>query len=995
MKNKTTFIKSNSALKTFSRHVVAILLLQLIQSTFNFCAATSALNIVGKDTLINYSDVPKLAPSEFYTVRVRSAATNNQWVNCFVNITRNLNSFVDPTNTVNSAKAGAYYFANTINWSHSYANIEMSLGSKLEVEIAPINGFTINGAAFNRAAVHPSQKAILDSVKNGKVYFQLSNPAAITVDINGQMDEYQPASMTPGALITDPNRVVHTITIFAHPVMEKPSMTDPTVLLVDTGVQRPLNIGSKKIVYFKPGIHDVGLNFKLQPGIKYYIPGDAILYGTLNNIGVAGIGAGGNGDNIKIYGLGTISGDRINHPINDFTLAPTTAQSDVYKMINIENANNVLIEGIFVANNPFHAIHLPSATSNNTCRWAKVVSWRTNGDGIGDADFTEDCFLRTADDCSYVKGSKKRCYFWKDSNAAVFHFAGIPTDSKCVIEDCDVLYIRSMNNLSQGDGVFVQRVGGVTGVQNVNVTFNNIRIHDPHPNVPVFSLVSYYSEINSKNRFYGIIGSSFYGITFKNISIAAVYKDCMGPGQSERMSGHVDAPWYGGIIFDGCTIAGKPLSIANFKTDAYVSNILFAAPGNFPLTTTADSNKGSITRDLAQTTYVEASRVVLTAVAKPGYTFAGWSGAATGIANPITVLIKANMNVTANFIAVNFVDSMMIETPGTESWTVPAGVNNLTFKVWGGGGAGGSAYCGTATSNTQNKAGGGAGGGFASVTTNVTPGQVINFTVGAGGIADVAGFANLSIAEAGGTSNVIINNVTIAAAQGGPGGVNVSAINQSTLGAGGIAPSAGNIGSTVYYGGNGASGSSTGSGGGGGSAGLGGNGGGAGSTGSTGIFTSLTAGVAGLRGGASGGTGSNLTATLPTDGSFPGGGGGGAVLRNSTPYASNNLNITGGNGANGKIVILKNNGINAIDVLNKSNNDITLHLNPVTKKLVVENVDSTVFKVELYDVTGKLVYTNEQFNQSETIDLSQLKTGLYIVKVQTNDNAITSKVWIK
>jgi uncharacterized repeat protein (TIGR02543 family) len=984
MRNTTIKLQSRSSFKTLYKYFVGILLFQLILSTFNMSAASSQ-NIVGKDTLNTFTDVPGLAPSEFYTVRVRSAATNNLWVNCYVNITRNLYSFVDPTNTVNNAKTGAYYFPNTINWSHSYANIEMSLNSLVEVEIAPKNGFTINGAAFTKAAVHPSQRANAATITGGNVYFTLSNPAAITVDINGQMDDYQPANLAPTANITDAKRVVHTITIFAHPIMKKPSLTDPTVLQVIPGTPPPATLGGKTTVFFTPGIHNLGLNFKIQPGIQYYIPGDAIVYGTLNNIGVAGVGTGGNGDNIKIYGLGTISGDKINHPINDFLTAPTTSQTEIYKVINIQNANNALIEGVFVANNPFHGVHLASATSNNTCRWVKVLSWRTNGDGIGDADLMEDCFLRTADDCSYVKGTKKRCCFWKDSNAAVFHFAGTPVNTPILIDDCDVLYLRSMNNLSAGDGVFVQRIGGPTGVQNVDVTIQNCRISDPHPNVPVFSLVSYYSEVSSTNRFYGV-GSSFYGITFKNISIAAVYKDCFGPGISQRISGNALAPWYGGVVFDGCTIAGQPLALANFKTDQYVTNILFSAPGNFPLTTTADSNKGSITRDLVQPTYVEASRVVLTAVAKPGYTFAGWSGSASGTTNPLTVLIQANMNVTANFLAINFIDTLKIETPGTESWTVPTGVNSLSFQVWGGGGAGGSTYCGTATANTQNKAGGGAGGSYASVTTNVTPGQVINFTVGAGGIANAAGFANLSIADSGGTSNVIINNLTIASAQGGPGGMNVSAINQSILGTGGVAPTTGNIGSTVFYGGAGATAGATGSGGGGGSAGQGGAGGSA---------ASLTAGVAGLGGGASGGTGSNNTATLPTDGSFPGGGGAGAALRNGTLYTYNNLNISGGNGAIGKLLILKNKAPNGIAVLNKSNNDIMLRFNSVTKKLSIENLDAPILIIELFDITGKLIYTNEHFNQNEGMDLSQLKTGLYIVKLQTNDRVITSKVWIK
>ncbi|MCX6309683.1 MAG: hypothetical protein NTY32_12945, partial [Bacteroidia bacterium] len=603
------------------------------------------------DTLVVYKDVPGLAPSEFYTVRVRSEATLNQWVDCYANITRNL--FQTLTPYANNQKVGGYYQENTKDWSHTYVNIEMSLNSQVEVEISPKNGFKINAQDFYKAAVHPSQRADSATVSGGKVYFKLSNPASITVDINGQMDDYQPIDITPLVRLSDPNRIVHTITIFAHPVLTKPLETDPNVFLVDTGVQPPTNLGLKTILYFRPGVHDVGLNFKLQPGIKYYIPGDAIVYGTLNNIGVPGIGALGNGDNIKIYGLGTISGDKINHPICDFATAPTTSQSDIYKVINIENANNALIEGICVANNPFHGVKLPSAYDNSICRWVKVLSWRSNGDGIGDASFMEECFLRTADDASYIKGSKKRCTFWKDSNAAVFHFAGIPVNTKLVIEDCDVLYLRSSQNRSYGDGVFVQRIGGDLGVQNVDVLFKNIRIHDKHPNVPVFNLVSYFPEFanNPTHRFYGV-GSSFYGITFQNISIAAVYEG-YGTGKSEQILGHADAPWYGGIVFDSVTIAGRKLSISDFYTNAYVSDILFAQPKLLTLTTSADANQGSVSRNLVQDTYLEASPVILTAIAKPGYAFSSWSGDASGTTNPLTVMIRGNMNITANFTAAN------------------------------------------------------------------------------------------------------------------------------------------------------------------------------------------------------------------------------------------------------------------------------------------------------------------------------------------------------
>jgi len=229
---------------------------------------------------------------------------------------------------------------------------------------------------------------------------------------------------------------------------------------------------------------------------------------------------------------------------------------------------------LFLANGAFHSAKLEG--SGSYCRWAKAVTWRGNGDGFGSVSLMEDCFLRTADDCTYVKGNKRRCVFWKDSNAAVFHMANIPENESIVIEDCDVLYLRSSVNGSIGDGVFVQRTQGKVGQRPVNVLFNDIRIHDKNPNVPIFNLASYYVEFEDipGHRFHDV-GSSFTGITFKNITAMAAY-DGYGPGKSEQILGHGESPWYGGIIFDNVIIAGEKLTdLKSFHINEYVSDIIF------------------------------------------------------------------------------------------------------------------------------------------------------------------------------------------------------------------------------------------------------------------------------------------------------------------------------------------------------------------------------------------------------------------------------------
>ncbi len=71
--------------------------------------------------------------------------------------------------------------------------------------------------------------------------------------------------------------------------------------------------------------------------------------------------------------------------------------------------------------------------------------------------------------------------------------------------------------------------------------------------------------------------------------------------------------------------------------------------------------------------------------------------------------------------------SVVFDTPGAGTWTVPCGVNIVTIEVYGGGGGGGG------SNSSTIGGGGGGGGGFASKAYIVTPGDVIPFTVGAGG----------------------------------------------------------------------------------------------------------------------------------------------------------------------------------------------------------------------------------------------------------------------
>ena len=83
-------------------------------------------------------------------------------------------------------------------------------------------------------------------------------------------------------------------------------------------------------------------------------------------------------------------------------------------------------------------------------KWVKIISWRANGDGFGlkGNAYMEDCFIRAADDSTYVSGKgMKRVVIWNDSNGSSFVLSHIGSENinshPVIVEDSTVIYARS------------------------------------------------------------------------------------------------------------------------------------------------------------------------------------------------------------------------------------------------------------------------------------------------------------------------------------------------------------------------------------------------------------------------------------------------------------------------------------------------------------------------------------------------------------------------
>lgn len=499
------------------------------------------------DELIVYPPVPGLSPSEHYQVRVRSARPNSEWQS----------AFVWETACKKIEKKTDAYFDTLAGWTHGYVNFETAGAVEIEISRA-------NGQPIRTAAVHPQRKTSACTVNKGKVLVQLDKPCLVAVDIDGQMDNQDTGKGYKGPPL-------HTISIFANPpVTGKPKPDDPNVMAVKPGETPPTD-GPWTTLYFLPGVHELGVAYPLRANRQYYIPGDAIVYGTLSNR------KWGDGHHIRVFGLGTLSGAKLKHPKY---VEPPIAESDYgrYRPIELIGTTDTRVEGITIADSATHSlmlVHPYKVNHPNEVRWTKIFTWRANGDGINPFGNTliEDCFIRTQDDSLYVSGlGIRRTVLWNDANGSSFVLSSLPelADRQLVVEDCDVIYARAKWHHWSGGRVFNMRGEGGRAA-GAGVIFKNINIEDPRPTLQQFficmTMPPPYSK-NAESRKPGDLSS----ILFQNISIAA-------PSvldEPQILWGQTDARIHN-LTFENLTLRGKPIRDSSFfKTNEFVQGLIFA-----------------------------------------------------------------------------------------------------------------------------------------------------------------------------------------------------------------------------------------------------------------------------------------------------------------------------------------------------------------------------------------------------------------------------------
>lgn len=505
------------------------------------------------DSVVVHAEVPGLAPSEHYQTRIKpaSATSDTAWKS----------AFTWQTNCNYTPQKPDRYFKHLAGWTHSYVNFEMS--AAVEIELTRVGQQPIH-----TAVARPARHVASCTVRDGKVYVVLKEPCLVAIDIDGQMDGQDTGMGYKGPPI-------HTVSLFANPpVQGKPSPNDPGVMAVKPG-EVPPSDGDWKIMYFLPGVHDIGAAFRVHAHRQYYIPGDAIVYGSLSNHQTWD-----DGNHIRIFGLGTLSGARLPHP--DFSTDERVKQKPgLHNPIDIFGAANTSVEGITIADSAHHSlmlIHPYSQTKTTDIRWVKIFTWRANGDGINPFGngLIEDCFIRTQDDSLYASGRGiRRVVLWNDYNGSSFVLSSLPnlSDRTLFIEDCEVIYSRAGWNKWSGGRVFNMRGEG-KGDCGSGVEFRNITVSDPRPTLQQFFInmtmpKPYSNDGESRGR-----GDCAH-LVFRNITIAA--PSVIGEPQ---MLWGADGARIHHLAFDRLTVGGKVITDAGFfKTNEHVDDLIFQPKG--------------------------------------------------------------------------------------------------------------------------------------------------------------------------------------------------------------------------------------------------------------------------------------------------------------------------------------------------------------------------------------------------------------------------------
>lgn len=357
------------------------------------------------------------------------------------------------------------------DWNHWTC---FSFSDPIEVKVIKLTGGIINSCK-----IYPISDNIQPVVSGNTVSFSISGPSKLHVALDGMKE--------------DP------LFIFADaPEVDVPSPTDANV------------------VYWGPGVHDIGEHYPIKSNTIYYLEGGAYVKGSFL--------AASNATNVKIRGRGILSGIDIAHCGYNQCKFDKTAI-----LLGSVKTSKSYVEGITITNPGQYCIQSYGGyleTTNVKCFgwWYETDGWV----GGNDSKLT-DSFFKVNDDVVKLYFSNMQIddlVIYHQNNGAPFQFGwGSEQGANCNINNIDIIADESTslgNNHSM-----LNCANGNASNKVSNIKFNDIRVDQNLTAIFGLNSAGNYSNIEVNNLLVrGVLkyksylnNGSFNNIVLKNISI--------------------------------------------------------------------------------------------------------------------------------------------------------------------------------------------------------------------------------------------------------------------------------------------------------------------------------------------------------------------------------------------------------------------------------------------------------------------------------------------
>jgi hypothetical protein len=417
--------------------------------------------------------------------------------------------------------------ANPLNMfaGRSISWVNFSFEGTVTVEVKVLDRTKVPDSDLVR--ILPSRYGITPAVNDDIISFTLTQPGQCSVEIgangykNGLMIFANPPETGTQRLQQDEHYVV---------------MEHATSQML---AQIPV---SKSGIYFKAGVHDIGV-YDVPANVKFiYLEGGAWVYGAFDMSGAEDSG-------VKIFGRGVLSSGKLNY-----------RQS--YCIEAAEGSERITIEGITVADPKYFGIRLIGG--NNEVAWTKLIGgWVYNCDGI--AAFADShvhhCFSWANDDNIKVYRDNilvEDMVLWQLNNGGAIQmgWAGAQA-SGIVIRRVDILHAE-WNNSETNRGV-LSFVGNRYADPNSNAWQKNMVIDDLTTENPVRLIW----RISPEEPIAGVITPCvIQNLVMKNWDV----KMDRTQASKNYIEGVSSAYTITGLTFDNVRVDGEKLTSENWIT---------------------------------------------------------------------------------------------------------------------------------------------------------------------------------------------------------------------------------------------------------------------------------------------------------------------------------------------------------------------------------------------------------------------------------------------